>query len=515
RRPPSRCSAIVRLISSGETPEPAGGPPALPGSQRPRHLNKSQLTTAARWLRRSLTAALVAGLLPAAQPSRARATEPPPRPNIVFILADDLGYGETGFNGARFASTPNLDRLAAEGIRFTRHYAGSAVCAPSRCTLLTGLHTGHCQIRDNVAIGADGEEFRPALQPEDVTVAGILRDAGYITGCIGKWGLGDEGTTGVPWKQGFDHFFGYLHNTHGTRYFTEFIYRNESKIALPGNYGNWRTQYGPDLCLEEAERFLEEHRDRPFFLYYAFNLVHGQYIDPPPDANLPPVETPPGVDFTDQQRTYFAMIQRLDRDVGRLVAQIDALRLTEKTLIIFASDNGSKGIGQGNDALINASGGLRGGKADLYEGGIRVPFAARWPGVIAEGAHTGHAAAFWDFPPTVCELTGASPPPGLDGISYLPALLGRPQASHEYLYWELAKRDEPTVVPRQAVSRGRWKAVRNGDNPPELYDLDSDPAETVNLAGRHPAVLAELLALMERARVADPHFPLQAGPGFE
>ncbi len=457
--------------------------------------------------------ATVAGTLAAADPG---STPPVPQPpNVVFILADDLGWGDVSYQGQQLIATPHIDRLAVEGMRFTHHYAGSAVCAPSRCTLLTGRHTGHCVIRDNLAVGPDGGEIRPALGPEAVTVADVFHQAGYVTGAIGKWGLGDEGTTGVPWQQGFDHFFGYLHNTHGTRYYTEFIYRNAEKIALRGNYGHWRNQYGPELCLQEALQFLREHRDHRFFLYYPFNLVHGFYVPPPPDPELPPLELPRGATLTSKERTYLEMIRRLDRDVGRLVAQIDALDLARETLVIFTSDNGARPFGDANDALLDSSGGLRGGKADLYEGGIRIPTIARWPGTIAPHAVTDHPSAFWDFLPTVCELVGQPVPAHVDGVSYLPALLGRPQPAHEYLYWELAKRDEPMVVPQQALQRFPWKLIQRGGEPAELYDLARDPTETTDLASRHPELVRELEHQMDAAHTDDPRFPLEAGPGFE
>jgi arylsulfatase A len=437
-------------------------------------------------------------------------------PNIVFILADDLGYGEPGFqNPGSLHRTPNLDRLAAEGMRLTQHYAGSAVCAPSRCTLMTGLHTGHGRIRDNLAVGPDGAELRPYLQPGDITVAALLQSAGYVTACIGKWGLGDEGTPGVPWQQGFDHFFGYLHNTHGTRYYTEFIYRNAEKQALRGNYGRWRKQYGPDLLLAEALDFLQANRERSFFLYYPFNLVHGDYVDPPPVPNEEEPELPPGLELTPKERTYLAMVRRLDRDVGRLIARIDELGLAGRTLVIFSSDNGNRGLGEKNEARFDASGGLRGGKADLYEGGIRVPMVARWPGVIEAGSTSGHVSAFWDFLPTACELAGVPRPANVDGISYLPTLLGRSQAAHPYLYWELAKRDEPWIVPRQAVRADTWKLVRNGEAPPELYDLGDDPGESRDLAGGRPEIVGQLVHLLNTARTNHPLFPLTAGAGFD
>jgi arylsulfatase A-like enzyme len=453
--------------------------------------------------------------LQAAAPGREAAAVAPTRsPNIVVILADDLGYGEVGYNGQTIHRTPNIDRLAASGLRFTQHYAGSAVCAPSRCVLMTGRHTGRAQIRDNIAVDGAGREIRPALAADTVTVARRLQAAGYATACVGKWGLGDEGTTGVPWLQGFDYFYGYLHNTHGTRYYTEFIYRNADKIALRGNYGNWRKQYAPDLLLDEALRFMGENRDRPFYLYFTPNLVHGQYVEPPPDPELPPLEQPAGVELTPKERAYTAMVRRLDRDVGRLVQKIDELGLGRDTLVIFTSDNGGRGLEDRNDALFRASGGLRGGKADLYEGGLRVPMVARWTGTIAPGA-TEHLSGFVDFLATACDL--ASVPVGgpTEGISYAPLLRGRSQPKHDYLYWELAKRDEPRVVPLQAVRQGVWKLILTHPARHELFHIADDPAESRNLAEVEHDVLARLAALLDRARTNDPLFPFQPGPGFD
>jgi arylsulfatase A len=461
-------------------------------------------------------AALSLALLPVASGGEAPSPGSTRPPNIVLILADDLGYGEVGYNGQQIHRTPNIDRLAAEGLRFTQHYAGSAVCAPSRCVLLTGRHAGQAQIRDNIGVDAEGREFRPALAAGTVTVARRLQSAGYATACIGKWGQGDEGTTGVPWLQGFDYFYGYLHNTHGTRYYTEFIHRNADKVALRGNYGNWRKQYGPDLLLDEALRFIEENRDRPFFLYFPPNLVHFQYIEPPADPDLPPVAPPPGVEFSERERAYIAMVQRLDRDVGRIVTKIDELGLGRDTLIVFTSDNGSnatRAMGGRND--FRESAGLRGGKVELYEGGIRVPMVTRWTGAIRPGSESSHVSGHVDFLATACEL--ASVPVGgpTEGISYAPVLRGEPQPEHRYLYWELAKRDEPWVVPLQALRAGPWKLVRTGDAPPALFNVADDPAETRDLATGWPEVVARLAALLDGARTDSPLFPLKSGPGFE
>jgi arylsulfatase A-like enzyme len=381
--------------------------------------------------------------------------------------------------------------------------------------LLTGRDTGHAQIRDNIGIDAAGREIRPALAVGTVTVARRLQAAGYATACIGKWGLGDEETTGLPWLQGFERFYGYLHNTHGTRYYTEFIHRNADKIALRGNYGNWRKQYGPDLLLDEALRFMEVSRDRPFYLHFTPNLVHGQYVDPPPDPELPPVELSPGVELTEKERAYTAMVRRLDRDVGRLVQKIDALGLGRDTLVIFTSDNGGRGLEDRNDALFRASGGLRGGKADLYEGGIRVPMIARWTGRVAPGGATAHLSGFVDFLATTCDLAGVPVGGPTEGLSYAPVFRGMPQPEHKYLYWELAKRDEPWVVPLQALRAGPWKLLRTGGSPPVLFNIADDPAETRDLATVRPEVVARLVPLLEGARTDDPLFPLKSGPGFE
>ncbi|MCX5637924.1 MAG: arylsulfatase, partial [Planctomycetota bacterium] len=421
------------------------------------------------------------------------------RPNIIFILADDLGYGDLGCYGQKEIATPNIDRLAAEGIRFTDHYAGSTVCAPSRCCLMTGLHTGHCWIRGNALI---------PLRPSDVTVAELLKQAGYTTGIIGKWGLGETGTTGIPNKKGFDYWFGYLNQRHAHNYYPEFLWRNEESISIEGNKlpkpepGGWgesasKVTYSPDLFTKEALSFVEQNSDfakasdfacatpdkspdkkdptslklrrtsRPFFLYLAYTIPHANN-----EAGQNGMEVPSLGQYADKnwpppQKGHAAMITRMDGDIGKLMAKLKKLGLDENTLVMFSSDNGPHKEGGGDPAFNKSSGPLRGYKRDLYEGGIRVPMLARWPSKIKAGSVSNHVSAFWDFLPTCCELAGVNTPETIDGISILPTLLGQPdkQKKHEFLYWEFHEQGK-----KQAVRMGDWKGVRLNvaKNPPAV-----------------------------------------------
>ncbi|MBI5775529.1 MAG: arylsulfatase [Verrucomicrobia bacterium] len=439
----------------------------------------------------------------------------PARPSIIFILADDLGYGDLGCYGQKKIKTPNLDRLAAEGMRFTQCYAGSTVCAPSRCALLTGRHTGHGWIRGNAKL---------ALRPEDVTVAEVLKKTGYKTGAVGKWGLGLEDSTGTPQKKGFDQWFGYLDQTHAHNYFPDYLWRFdpvrnfEGKLALPGNEGGKRGQYSHDLFTIAATNFVRinypqlDNQLRPFFLYLAYTIPHannelarksGNGMEVPGDAPYSAENWP------QPEKNKAAMITRLDTDVGKLLDELKRRKVDEHTIIFFSSDNGPHQEG-GNDPKFFASGGpLRGIKRDLYEGGIRVPMIARWPGKIKAGSVSDQPWAFWDFLPTAAALAQVSPPEGMDGISMLPALLGKPQKGHEFLYWEF---HEKTF--KQAVRMGDWKAVRNGVGEPlELYDLKGDVGEANNVAGKNPEIVEKIEAYMKTARTESAHWPVKEGRG--
>ncbi len=428
-------------------------------------------------------------------------------PNIVFILADDLGYGDVGCYGQSRIQTPNIDRLAAEGRRFTQCYAGSTVCAPSRCCLMTGVHTGHARVRGNTDA---------ALRPEDVTVAEVLKNAGYATGLVGKWGLGEAGSTGVPNRQGFDEFFGYLNQKHAHNAYPEFLWRNEARYPLVGNrigqsdgVSVERAQYAQTLFMNEALAFLEEHKDGPFFLYLASTLPHANNERGRAEGNG--MEVPSDAPYSDRswpqaQKNYAAMITWLDRDVGRLMRTLKELGLDENTIVFFTSDNGPHKEGGADPAFFQSSGTLRGFKRDLTEGGIRVPMIARWPGHIEAGTVSDQMWAFWDFLPTAAELAGTDAPKGIDGISMLPAILdGKAQAEHPPLYWEFHERGF-----HQAARMGDWKGIRLGTTRPlELYDLSTDPGESKNVASSHPDVVAKIEAYLKDARTDSTEFPIR------
>jgi len=438
----------------------------------------------------------------------------PAQPNIIYIMADDLGYGDLGCYGQKVIQTPNIDKLAAEGMRFTDHYAGSTVCAPSRCCLMTGLHTGHAFIRGNARI---------PLRPSDVTVAELLKTAGYTTGIIGKWGLGEPGTTGIPNKQGFDYWFGYLNQGHAHNYYPEYLWRNEEKFPLknevnhiiggrdrtPGGVATKRVDYSHDLFAREALGFVEKNKDKRFFLYLPFTIPHANNEAGKEGMEVPSFGPYMGKDWPDPQKGHAAMITRLDGDVGKLMALLKKLGLDNNTLVIFTSDNGPHKEGGGDPEFFNSSGPLRGYKRALYEGGIRVPFIARWPGKIKAGTVSDHVSAFWDFLPTCCELAGVRAPEGIDGLSMAPTLLGRSgQAEHEYMYWEFHEQGK-----RQAVRMGEWKGVRQNiakepDGPIELYNLKDDIGEKTNIADRYPEIVARIENCMKAAHTPSENWPM-------
>jgi arylsulfatase A-like enzyme len=424
----------------------------------------------------------------------------PRKPNIVFILADDLGYGDLGCYGQQRIRTPHLDRLAADGMRFTQFYAGSTVCAPSRCCLMTGLHTGHCLIRGNA---------KDSLRPQDVTVAKLLKDAGYATGIVGKWGLGNEGSPGVPTKQGFDYFYGYLDQVHAHNYYPAFLMRNEERVPLknvvPGNgeFGSGvatkKVEYSHDLFAEEALAFVDRNKDRPFFLYLAFTIPHANNEAGKMGMEVPDYGVYKDLDWPEPQKGHAAMITRMDADLGRLLERLKKHGLEENTLILFSSDNGPHREG-GNDPDFNHSHGpLRGIKRDLYEGGIRVPLIVRWPGKVTAGSTSDFVGAFWDVLPTLAEVGGAKTPDGLDGVSFVPTLLGRKekQKQHESLYWAFYERNGA-----QALRMGKWKAVQQPVHGPiQLYDLDNDLGEKKDVAAQHSEVVAKMKKFMEESYV--------------
>lgn len=434
------------------------------------------------------------------------------KPNIIYILSDDFGYADAGCYGQKDIETPHIDRMAADGMRFLDHYAGSALCAPSRCSLLTGMHTGHTPIKSNEDV---------LLRPQDVTFASMLRDAGYATGCIGKWGIGHPPPPGDPRRNGFDYFFGFLSMWHAHNYYPEFLWRNEEKVPLrnvvahPKKYykadqvdlvgiATKRVDYAPDLFAEEALRFIEKNRAQPFFLYFATTVPHANNEAPnEPDGGMevPDYGIYAGKDWTEDRKGHAAMITRMDGDIGRLMKRLQDLGLDRDTIVFFSGDNGPHADCKTHTPCHAGNGPLRGWKAQLYEGGIRVPLIARWPGRIKAGAVSKQVCAFWDMMPTMLDLAGLKVPAKIDGLSITPTLFGEAgrQKQHSYLYWELP---QPRNV-QYAIRAGNWKGVRKAEGAPlELYDLSTDLGEQNDLAGKNPDVVRRLEKLMREARGA-------------
>jgi arylsulfatase len=441
-----------------------------------------------------------------------------PKPNIVFILADDLGSGDVGCYGQTKIKTPSIDRLAAEGMKFSSFYCGCAVCAPSRCTLMTGKHLGHATVRDNMQ-RAPGLEGQHPMQAGTVTVAQLLKQAGYQTAIVGKWGLGMPDDHSSPLDFGFDHHYGYLCQGMAHTYYPPYLWRDDKQEPLEGNppyaYGQKAViplsgkVFSHDLMANDALRWVGDHKAGPFFLYLAFTIPHVS-LQVPEDSldeyrgRWPetPVTTSKHYSNNPTPRAaYAAMITRMDRDIGRLMQELKTLGVDDNTIVFFGSDNGAVFPLSGTDPeFFRSNGSLRGYKQDLYEGGIRTPFIARWPGHIQAGSTSDLIGAYWDVMPTLCELAGAAPPQDIDGLSIAPTLLGRSgQKLHEYLYWEYESGGRA-----QAVRFGEWKAIRNHvqkapNSTPELYNLASDPSETTNVAAEHPDLAAKAAAYMKEA----------------
>jgi arylsulfatase A-like enzyme len=418
-----------------------------------------------------------------------------------------------GCYGQKLFATPRIDRMAAEGVRFTQFYAGSTVCAPSRSVLMTGLHTGHTRVRGNAAKANPTAQM---LRDEDVTVAEVLKQAGYATGLVGKWGLGLAGNEGVPNRQGFDYFFGFLSQTHAHNHYPDYLWRNDAKVPLPnvvtpvgdneGGYATKRVQYAGDLFADEAIKFVESHRNEPFFLYYALTMPHANNERSRvlgDGQEVPDYGEFAGRDWISPHKGQAAMVERVDAYVGRLLDKLKELDLDESTLVLFSSDNGPhKEGGKGYDPdFFDANGPVSGTKRSMTDGGIRVPMIARWPGHIAGGRTSDHIGYFGDFLSTAAELAGTQPPAGLDGISFVPTLVGptaeRPQAEHRYLYWEFYEGNKP----KQAVRFGKWKAICNVGGPIELHDVTTDVAEETDVAAEHPDVIAEIRSVLAEAHV--------------
>jgi arylsulfatase A-like enzyme len=433
----------------------------------------------------------------------ARARKPAGKPNIIFIMADDMGYGDLGCYGQKLIQTPNIDRLAEEGTRFTDCYTGSTVCAPSRSVLMTGQHTGHTRVRNNMAkVGGTlvedngSPERRVPLESEDVTVAEVLRKAGYATGITGKWGLAEPDTPGVPNRQGFDEWFGYLNQRRAHTYYPPYLWHNEYKVVLKANQNGQRKEYSHDMFTNFALDFVRRHKNGPFFLYLPYTLPHGDYEIPSTD---PYTDKP----WPDDARVYAAMITRLDGDVGRLMGLLKELDIDKQTLVFFCSDNGAA---RRWDGLFDSSGPLRGQKTTLYEGGIRTPMIVRWPGRVPAGKTSNAPWYFADVLPTLADVAGVEPPSNIDGISILPLLLGTPQKTDDrFLYWEF-----PAGKFQQAVRWRHYKAVRLAPGQPlELYDLSKDIAEKNNIAAKRPDVIARIEKVLKTARTNSPNWPLK------
>ncbi len=457
------------------------------------------------------TLSLFALLLVGAAPAQER------RPNIVFILADDLGYGELGSYGQTKIRTPHLDRLAAEGMRFTNFYSGNAVCAPSRCCLMTGKHAGHAWVRDNRTLKPEGQTPIPDAA---VTVAELLKARGYATAAIGKWGLGGTGTSGDPNRQGFDLFYGFNCQGHAHNHYPTYLNRNSEREQLPGNDGTWTgRQFSHDLMETEALGFIESNKDKPFFLYLPFTIPHVS-MQVPADSlaeykdlwDDPPYDGSKGyLPHPKPRAAHAAMITRMDRSVGRVLALLGKLGIDRETIVMFTSDNGSIDTVGGHDlAFFQANGALRGQKGTLFEGGIRVPFLARWPGKIKPGGLSDLPGANYDVLPTLCEIAGAGTPKDVDGVSLVPTLTGQgEQKKREFLYWEF-----PAGPGHQAVRMGDWKGFRTGlkqgKGDLQLYNLAADLGEKEDVAAKHPEIAGKILEIMRREHAPSELFPLKA-----
>jgi len=446
------------------------------------------------------------------------------RPNIVFILVDDLGYGDLGCYGQKLIKTPQLDQMAAEGMRFTDFYAGNTVCAPSRSVLMTGQHMGHTHVRGN----AGGEDMsKQSLRDEDVTVAEVLKSAGYTTGLCGKWGLGDDATgghSGLPRRQGFDYFFGYLNQVHAHNYYPEFLWENETKVKLDnvvqrldrsygGFTGGWATQrndYSHDLIADKAFDYVRRSAagDKPFFLYWSMTIPHANNEGSRGTGNgqeVPDYGIYADKDWSDNDKGQAAMITRMDADVGRLFDLLKHLEIDDNTVVMFSSDNGPHDEGGHNPELFDPSGPLQGMKRALTEGGIRVPMIVRWPGKTPADSTTSHVSYFGDLMATAAKLSGAKTPDNLDSISFVPTITGHPgqQDSHDYLYWEFYEQGG-----KQAVRAGKWKAIRlpwmTGKT--QLYDLSSDIGEKHDLADQLPEQVKKMEVMMAEAHQPHPNW---------
>lgn len=444
------------------------------------------------------------------------------KPNIILILVDDLGYGDIGVNGQKYIETPNIDQMAREGMALSQFYSGSPVCAPSRSALMTGMHSGHTHIRGNKEIQPEGQE--PILDSL-ITIGEVLKSGGYATGAFGKWGLGFIGTEGDPLNQGFDEFYGYNCQRQSHRYYPNHLWSNDKRVEILDNNPQNENGYAPDLIQRKALGFIEKNAKKPFFLFLPYTLPHAELIVP--DDSLfqkykGRYEEIPyqGSDYvvgkttlgyasqTHPRAAYAAMVNRIDVYVGEVMQKLKELGIEENTLVIFTSDNGPAREGGADPDFFDSNGVYRGYKRDVYEGGIHVPFIAKWPSKISGGSTIEHISAFWDILPTLAEVAKVKVEHQIDGISLLPTLTEEgQQKEHHYLYWEFHEQGG-----KQAVRMGKWKAVRldvkvEPENPIELYDLESDPGETQDVASHHPDIIAEISEIMQKAHVESELFP--------
>ena len=418
------------------------------------------------------------------------------KPNIVYMMLDEIGYFELSCMGHKILKTPNLDRLAAEGMRFAQCLAGGPVCAPTRCVLLTGKHMGHCQVRSNGG--------GTPISADESTLGEMLKAAGYATGGFGKWGIGDTGTTGAPERHGFDVFYGYYHQVHAHSYYPRFLIRSGKREMLEGNTGDYHTgkTFSHYLIHKEALTFIRKNKDRPFFCYLPYTLPHGLWGMPEDDPSWRMYKDMPlggkGQRRQSDPNMYAAMVHLADRNMGEILKLLKDLGIDDNTIVVFSGDNGGqayfrdgahpRGVFEPNSTV------FRGGKGNLLEGGLRVPYLVRWPGKIKPGSVTDHLCSFADVMPTLAEATGAKTPAGRDGISFLPTLLGKgKQKQHEFLYWEYSG--------QVAVRKGNWKAYMSKKQPWQLFNLDTDSLEETDLASRHPDILKEMIAFAESAHL--------------
>ncbi len=436
------------------------------------------------------------------------------KPNVVFILVDDMGYGDLSCFGQETLKTPKIDKMASEGMIFTNHYTGSTVCGPSRASLMTGVHTGHCNIRGNM----------PAqlLKDDEITLAKVMKKAGYVTGGIGKWGIGHPPPLDDPQRKGFDHFFGYINMWHAHNFYPEFLYRNGERVDLKNKLrlnedgtNPWadmpegtgvaqvREEYVHDLFDQEAIDFIETNKDNPFFLYLAYNVPHANNEDPKTGCEVPDFGEYADKDWPTVEKGFASMITNLDNSVGMVLDKLKECGIDENTMVVFCSDNGPHQEGGHQMEFFNSNRELRGKKRDFYDGGVRTPFIVRWPAKVKAGTTTGHLSAFWDVLPTFCDIAGVQKPAKTDGISFYPTLTGHGnQKQHDYLYWEFFEQGG-----KQAILRNDWKAVklnvRDASIPVvfELYNLKNDPEEKVNVAKQNPEIVAEMERIFKDARV--------------